>query len=127
MTIAFWTLLIAIMLPWLMALIKKTHSSLREKYSNRAPRVSEGRLEGVSQRVSWAEQNSYEVLPSFIAAVVVAHLAGAEQYQADILATVFVASRMFYCLCYLKNWAMLRSVVWFIGLLCIIGLFVISA
>ena len=88
MTIAFWTLLFAIMLPWLMALIKKTPSSLHGKYNNRAPRAGEQNLQVVSQRVSWAEQNSYEILPGYIAAIIVSYLVGAEQYCIDIFSTL---------------------------------------
>lgn len=127
MTIAFWTLLIAIMLPWLMALIKKTRSGVRQKYDNRSPRLSEQTLEGVSQRVSWAEQNSYEILPAYIAAIVVSYLVGAEQYCIDIIASIFIASRIVYCLCYIKNWCALRSASWVIGLMCIIAIFIASA
>ena len=127
MTIAFWTLLFAIMLPWLMALIKKTPSSLHGKYNNRAPRAGEQNLQGVSQRVSWAEQNSYEILPGYIAAIIVSYLVGAEQYCIDIFALIFIGSRILYCLCYIKDWPSLRSAVWVVGLLCIIAIFVTSA
>jgi uncharacterized MAPEG superfamily protein len=127
MTIAFWTLLFAIMLPWLMALIKKTPASLHGKYNNRAPRASEQNLEGVSQRVLWAEQNSYEILPGYIAAIIVSYLVGAEQYCIDIFALIFIGSRILYCLCYIKDWPSLRSAVWVVGLLCIIAIFVTSA
>ena len=127
MTIAFWTLLFAIMLPWLMALIKKTPSSLHGKYNNRAPRAGEQDLQGVSQRVSWAEQNSYEILPGYIAAIIVSYLVGAEQYCIDIFALIFIGSRILYCLCYVKDWPSLRSAVWVVGLLCIIAIFVTSA
>jgi|TARA_E500000075_G_C6934627_1_gene291087 uncharacterized MAPEG superfamily protein len=127
MTIAFWTLLFAIMLPWLMALIKKTPSSLHGKYNNRAPRAGEQDLQGVSQRVSWAEQNSYEILPGYIAAIIVSYLVGAEQYCIDIFALIFIGSRILYCLCYIKDWPSLRSAVWVVGLLCIIAIFVTSA
>ena len=127
MTIAFWTLLFAIMLPWLMALIKKTPSSLHGKYNNRAPRAGEQNLQGVSQRVSWAEQNSCEILPGYIAAIIVSYLVGAEQYCIDIFALIFIGSRILYCLCYIKDWPSLRSAVWVVGLLCIIAIFVTSA
>jgi uncharacterized MAPEG superfamily protein len=127
MTIAFWTLLFAIMLPWLMALIKKTPSNLHGKYNNRAPRAGEKNLQGVSQRVLWAEQNSYEILPGYIAAIIVSYLVGAEQYCIDIFALIFIGSRILYCLCYIKDWPSLRSAVWVVGLLCIIAIFVTSA
>ena len=127
MTIAFWTLLAAIALPWVMAALKKSPLAANGKYSNRAPRAMQSKLQGLSQRAFWAEQNGYEILPAFIAAVFVAHFAGADQVTADQIAVGFVFSRIIYSICYLMNWATLRSIVWLAGLLFIIGLFVISA
>jgi uncharacterized MAPEG superfamily protein len=85
------------------------------------------KLQGLSQRAHWAEQNSFEILPAFIAAVLVAHFAGAEQASVDLLAVGFVVSRVLYSICYLMNWASLRSLIWMAGLLFIVSLFVISA
>jgi uncharacterized MAPEG superfamily protein len=127
MTIAFWTILAAIALPWLMAALKKSPLAVSGKYSNRAPRTMQPKLEGLSQRAHWAEQNSFEILPAFVAAVLVAHLAGAEQMLVDQLSIGFIVSRVLYSICYLMNWASLRSLVWMVGLLFIVGLFVISA
>jgi len=127
MTIAFWAILAAIALPWLMAALKKSPLAVSGKYSNRAPRAMQPKLEGLSQRAHWAEQNSFEILPAFVAAVLVAHLAGAEQMLIDQLAIGFIVSRVLYSICYLTDWATLRSLVWTAGLLFIVGLFVISA
>jgi uncharacterized MAPEG superfamily protein len=127
MTIAFWTILAAIALPWLMAAMKKSPLAANGKYSNRAPRAMQPKLQGLSQRAHWAEQNSFEILPAFIAAVLVAHFAGAEQATVDLLAVGFVVSRVLYSICYLMNWASLRSLIWMVGLLFIVSLFVISA
>ena len=127
MTIAFWTILAAIALPWLMAVLKKSPLAVSGKYSNRAPRAMQPKLQGFSQRAHWAEQNSFEILPAFIAAVLVAHFAGAEQANVDLLAIGFIVSRVGYSICYLMNWASLRSLVWVVGLLFIVGLFVVSA
>ena len=127
MTIAFWTILAAIALPWLLAALKKSPLAASGKYSNRAPRAMQPKLQGFSQRAFWAEQNSFEILPAFIAAVLVAHFAGAEQATVDLLAIGFIVSRVVYSICYLMNWASLRSLVWVVGLLFIVGLFVISA
>jgi uncharacterized MAPEG superfamily protein len=127
MTIAFWTILAAIALPWLMAVLKKSPMAASGKYSNRAPRAMQPKLQGLSQRAHWAEQNSFEILPAFIAAVFVAHFAGAEQATVNLFAVGFIASRVIYSICYLMNWASLRSVIWMVGLLFIVGLFVISA
>ena len=127
MTIAFWTLLAAIAFPWLMAFIKKSALASNGNYNNSAPRAGLENLQGVSQRALWAEKNSFEILPAYIAAIVVAHVAGAAQSYIDLIALLFIASRALYALCYLMDWATLRSIVWTLGLACIVGLFVISA
>jgi len=126
MTIAYWTVLVAILIPLLLALIKKRQLVSRGQYSNSAPRMGSPEPRSLSERAHWAEQNSFEILPGYIGAVIVAHLAGADQHPIDILALVFILSRILYCLCYLKNWSSLRSMIWFVGLLCIVGLFLIA-
>jgi uncharacterized MAPEG superfamily protein len=43
------------------------------------------------------------------------------------LALAFIVSRVLYFICYLVDWAPLRSLVWFAGMGLIISLFVVSA
>jgi uncharacterized MAPEG superfamily protein len=57
----------------------------------------------------------------------VAHQVGAPQPTVDTLAMVFIALRLAYGIAYLANWASLRSLVWFGGVVCIVGLFVVGA
>jgi len=127
MTIALWTILAAIALPIIMAFIKKIPLAWDGKYNNASPRAGLKGLRGVCQRASWAEQNSFEILPAYIAAVLVAHIAGADPSSIDQLALLFIVTRILYCICYITNWAALRSIIWVGGLLCIVGLFIISA
>ena len=127
MTVAFWTLLVAIVFPWLMAFVKKSSLASNGTYNNSAPRAQSEKLQGLSRRALWAEQNSFEILPAYIAAILVAHMAGANQAYVDLLALLFISLRALYLLCYLMSWATLRSIIWLAGMLCIIGLFVISS
>ncbi len=94
------------------------------RYDNSASRPQLAALQGAAQRAKWAEQNTYETLPAFIAAVIIAHLAGASQGTIDTLAVIHVVSRVLFGICYLKDWASARSLVWAISFLAIIGLFV---
>ena len=72
--------------------------------------------------------NSFEVTPAFAAAVIIAHLAGgAEQALLDQLAIAFIVSRVLYFICYIADWASLRSLVWFVGMGLIVSLFVVAA
>ena len=124
MTIAFICVLIAIILPQIWAALAKKPLIKDGSYDNNASRVQLAELQGPPQRAKWAEQNSYETLPAFIAAVIIAHLAGASQGIMDLLAVVYVIARVLYGICYIKDWATPRSLVWMISFLAIIGLFV---
>jgi uncharacterized MAPEG superfamily protein len=60
--------------------------------------------------------------------VIVAYLAeNAELVTIDVLAVLFITSRLLYIICYLADWAILRSLVWFVGMGLIVSLFVVSA
>ena len=56
MTVAFWTLLVAIVFPWLMAFIKKSSLASNGAYNNSAPRTQSEKLQGLSQRALWASK-----------------------------------------------------------------------
>ena len=124
MTIAFICVLIAIILPQVWAAIAKKDLVSAKQYDNAASRPQLERLVGAPQRAKWAEQNSYESLPGFIAAVIIAHLGNADQLTIDSLAVIYVIARLAYGICYLKNLPSLRSGVWIVGFIATIGLFV---
>lgn len=124
MTIAFTCVLIAVILPQIWAVIAKKGLVKSGAYNNNASRPQLAALEGAAQRAKWAEQNTYETLPAFIAAVLIAHLAGASSGIIDLLAVVHVVARVLFGICYLKDWASARSLVWVVSFLAIIGLFV---
>ncbi|NQD93657.1 hypothetical protein HP532_13455, partial [Pseudomonas sp. CrR25] len=117
MTVAYWCVLIALFLPYLSVITAKAVSGGFSPRHNHDPRALLASLEGVGRRANNAQLNGFEVTPAFAAAVIVAHLAGgAEQALLDQLAIAFVVSRVLYFLCYLTDWAPLRSLVWFVGM-----------
>ncbi len=126
MTIAFTCVLIAIVLPQIWAALAKKNLIKDGTYDNNASRPQLANLQGTSQRAKWAEQNSYETLPAFIGAVIIAHVAGASQGAMDVLAIAYVIARVLYGICYLRDWASARSLVWIVSFLAIIGLFVVA-
>ncbi|MEI7967589.1 MAG: MAPEG family protein [Betaproteobacteria bacterium] len=119
MTIAFWCVLAAAVLPLAWAGVAKS----RRSYDNRAPRDYLAGLEGWRKRADWAQQNAWESFAPFAAAVCVARLAGASQPTADILAVVFITARVAHGLLYLADRPALRSVAWLVGFACVVGLF----
>ncbi|MCP2024640.1 MAPEG family protein [Pseudomonas laurylsulfatiphila] len=126
MTVALWCILIAIFLPYVCTGVAKAGGGYRLK-NNHDPRGFLDSLEGVGKRANAAQLNSFEVTPAFAAAVIVAHLAGnAELVTINVLAVLFITSRLLYIICYLADWAILRSLVWFVGMALIVSFFVVS-
>ncbi|MEN1834733.1 MAPEG family protein [Pseudomonas lijiangensis] len=128
MTVAFWCVLIAILLPIVCAAIAKIGSGRYTNRHNRDPRSFLDSLEGFPRRAHAAQLNSYEITPAFAAAVIIAHIAGnAQLVTIDVLAVLFITSRLLYIIFYVADLATMRSVVWLIGLAAIVGMFVASA
>ncbi|AZL70955.1 MAPEG family protein [Pseudomonas sichuanensis] len=127
MTVALWCILIALVLPPLCALIAKVSSGRFGLRDNHDPRAFLDTLSGLPRRAHAAQQNGYEAFPAFAAAVLVADIVGnAEQVTQDVLGVMYITSRLLYIICYLADWAALRSIVWFAGLALIVAFFVVS-
>lgn len=128
MTLAYWCVLIAIFLPYLATVAAKALGGGFTPRNNHHPRAFLGTLEGRAARANSAQLNGFETTPAFAAAVIIAHLAGgAVQSTLDTLAVVFIVSRVLYLICYLADWASLRSLIWFVGMGIIVSLFVVAA
>lgn len=129
MTIAFWCVLIAILLPYLCFGIARNRGrgpDGRRLRDNRDPRDFPRRINGLAKRAWDAHLNSFESLPGFAAAVIIAHLAHAQQDRIDILAVAWVLARIAYVAFYLSDRATLRSTAQFISLGCVLGIFVVA-
>jgi uncharacterized MAPEG superfamily protein len=124
MTIAFWCVLIASVMPFVLAGISKVGS---KNFNNKRPREWYQSLEGYRKRAWWAQQNSFEALPFFASAVIIAHLAGATASVIDAIAIGFITARLSYATCYLADLHLLRSLSWLLGIACCVALFVIAA
>ena len=120
MTIAFWCVLIAAVIPLISIGIAKAGG---ERYNNRHPRVWLDKQQGYRARAAAAEANSFEAFPFFAAAVIIAHLTNAPQDRLDLLAVIFVLARIAYVVCYLADLHWVRSVVWFAGYATCIAIF----
>ncbi|WP_298186492.1 MAPEG family protein [uncultured Pseudomonas sp.] len=128
MTVAYWCVLIALFLPYVSAVTAKAVSGGFSPKHNHDPRALLDNLSGIGRRANNAQLNSFEVTPAFSAAVIIAHLAGgAEQALIDQLAMAFIVSRLLYLVCYLADWAPVRSLMWFVNMGLIISLFVVAA
>ena len=125
-TVAYWCVLIAALLPIVCAGIAKRgalgKSPQQGGFDNHDPRAWLARQTGASARANAAQANTFEALPFFIGAVVIAHQLGAAQTPLDLLAFFFVLLRGFYILMYVADLATARSVIWGAALLVNIGI-----
>ena len=119
MTTAFWCVLIAGLLPYAAVIPAKAGA----KFDNHNPRDWLAKQEGYRRRANAAQANSFEAFPLFAAAVIVAYLLHAPQAHVDMLAMGFVAARAAFLVCYLADWAALRSVAWLAGIVCAVMIF----
>ena len=122
MTIAYWCVFIAILLPVMFTGIAKFTGNFGPK-ANHAPRAYLDNLTGWRQRANWAQQNTFESIPGFMAAVIIAHQMNANQDNIDMLAVSYIATRVLFGILYMADLALLRSIVWAAGVACILGLF----
>ena len=119
MPLSHWCILIAGLLPYAAALIAKS----RKDFDNANPREWLGRQQGFRARAHAAQLNSFEAFPLFAAAVILAQLRDAPQDTIDILAVIFVLARVLYIALYVANYALLRSLVWVVGIGSAVGMF----
>ena len=130
MTLANFCILVACLLPIVCAGIAKFKGFGKPRreggFDNRNPRQWLASLQGWQARANSAQQNSFEALPIFIAGVLIAQQLHAPQGRIDTLAAVFVAARLAYIGAYVADRAMLRSLVWVIGLGVSIALYFIG-
>ena len=126
MTLAYWCVFIAMFLPWLCATYAKKSGGFCRR-DNHNPREFMANTQGVAARANAAQQNSFEVFAPFAAAVIIAHTSGnADQGSINFLALLFVLSRLAFIWLYIKDMATARSIVWMLGLLCIVALFIVA-
>lgn len=115
-TVAYWCVLIAALLPICCAWLAKSGSIGKSRkeggFDNRNPRAWMAQQTDWQARANAAQANSFEALPFFIGAVIIAHLLGAGQTLLDILAFLYVMLRIFYILMYVSDMPTARSALW---------------
>jgi uncharacterized MAPEG superfamily protein len=120
-TVAYWCVLIAALLPLGCAWLAKSSGFGKSRkqggFDNRDPRGWLARQTDWQARANAAQANSFEALPFFIGAVIIAHQLGAPQTRLDILALVFVTLRVIYIAMYVAGLPTIRSAIWALALL----------
>lgn len=120
-TIAYWCILVAAVLPIVCAGIAKYGMFSKSRrdggYDNHNPRAWLAKQTDWRARANAAQANTFEALPFFFAAVIIAHQLQARQTVVDILAFMFVVLRVAYILMYVADMAKTRSAIWATALL----------
>lgn len=119
MTIAYWCVLAAALLPYAWITFAKSGA----RYDNRDPRGWLARQDDPRRlRANAAHLNAFEAFAPFAAGVLMAQLAGVEPGRIDLLAMAFVALRVLHGAFYLADAHLLRSLAWFAGFACVLAL-----
>ena len=125
MTVAFWCILVVILAPYLLSTAAR--SQVRRSGYVEDPRAYSDGLTGWHRRAHLAHLNAFEAVPAIVAGVMVAHLAHAPQRYIDTLTIAIVILRTLHTTLYIADKPMLRSHAWRLGIMCVIGLFIVAA
>ncbi len=121
-TFAIWAMLIACLLPFVFTWIAKMAGKFTAE-DNANPREALDKLTGLPARANAVQQNSFETLPMFLVAVVLAMYFFVPQVVVNTLAGLYVVVRIIYGIAYLLNLPFFRSVIWTLSMVCIFMLF----
>jgi uncharacterized MAPEG superfamily protein len=128
MTTPLWCLLIGIAIPYVLAGVGGYFRGRQPGgFDNRNPREQATGLAGAGARAYAAQQNAWEALAVFTAAVLTAHALRADPAMSSNLAIAWVAFRVAHAVCYLADWATVRSLTFVGALAAAVWLFVLGA
>ncbi len=116
MTIALFCILLAALMPIVCAGLAKGRDmnvSFKDGgYDNRNPRDWIAKQQGFKRWAQAAQENSWEALPFFAAAVIVSHMLGVIGWLPNALAVAFIVLRAIYIACYVTGKQRQRSLMW---------------
>ncbi|WP_447501327.1 MAPEG family protein [Acinetobacter oleivorans] len=118
-------ILVACLLPYTFTVIAKFTGGF-QPVDNQNPRAFFAKTTGLAARANAVQQNSFESLPLFLTAILMAEYMVVPEYFILRLGWAYIILRVIYGICYLSNWATLRSIVWFLSILCPIFLLVVT-
>jgi len=116
MSILLWCLFFAALLhvlsklPLIVAMAREAGG-----YDNNTPREQQASLKDWGKRALAAHENQIESFPLYAAAILVAVSMNIKSGAVEYLAISYLVARVLYIICYVKDQASLRSVVWSIG------------
>jgi uncharacterized MAPEG superfamily protein len=122
MPIAYWCILVAVVMPLVLAGYAKSGSR-----DNNTPRDDAEKLSGAKRRAYAAHQNAIENFPFFAIAVVAAISFGATTSTLNLLALLYLAFRIAHALMYISDKPTLRSAAYAGALFTNIAIFALPA
>jgi uncharacterized MAPEG superfamily protein len=117
------SVLVAGLMPMVCAGIAKAGA---KGYDNHDPRAWLAQQGGYRARANAAQANCFEAFPFFAVGVLLALLTGVDPFMVDLLAALFVATRVAYVACYLADKALFRTIFWSVGYLSVVTFFVLA-
>ncbi len=115
-SVAYGCVFIAVLLPLACAGLAKFGGGVKPRkqggYDNDDPRAWLARQTDWRARANAAQANSFEALPFFIGAVIIAHQLAAPQVTLDVLSFLFVVLRALYITMYVAGLGNARSLLW---------------
>ncbi|WP_106420420.1 MAPEG family protein [Salinicola tamaricis] len=126
-TLPLWCLLITALLPFWLAFWGSTERRRAPGgLDNHHPRQQYATLKGKGARLWAAQQNAWEALALFTAAVVAYAYAGGGGWLGSAACVVFVLARVAHGVCYALDLATLRSTVFIVAFLAVLCLFALA-
>ena len=105
------SLLIAVLMPIVCSWISGYYRHKQfGAVNNKTPRIQAAQLEGAGHRAVAAQQNCWEALAMFSAALLGVQMSGIALDSIVTLCVVFIAARVVYIACYLADQDILRSI-----------------
>lgn len=124
MTTPFWCLFIGCLIPYFLAPVGGYFKNRQfGTLDNKNPRVQTASLEGMGARAAAAQENAWEALVVFAAAVLVNHAKGGDPGTSATLAQVWVGARVLHAGFYISDIDKARSGVFLVATGCAIALF----
>ena len=111
-----------IYLPFLVV----AYARLSIGYDYSAPRAMFDKLPAYGQRATWAHQNCFEGFMIFAVAALMAYVTGVNSPASAWAALTFITVRLLYSVFYILDIALVRSLMYAVGLTCSCTLFVLS-
>lgn len=121
MPIAYWCVLIAALLPYVLG----KYAKMGVSSDNRYPREDYDNLPPKNRRAYAAHQNALESFPFFAVAVVIALTMGAPVYTVNVLAVLYILLRIAHGLLYIFNKPGARSMTFAVAMAVNVAIFVL--